>query len=404
VSYTVVERDMNAQSLPPPLMTSEPGSFARKTIVERKPAIIRQVLADHNYPPEIVTALEAFRAEIAHEPIQPLTEDAPDAGYWRAAWAQFEGRTWLDVPWYFAEAYFYRRLLEAVRYFQPGPWWLHDPFARGKAIQLAETIEPIGLAVEVLGQIKDETAQLEAWLHASLWGNRADLSNLTVSDEVRGRQALVERENLLIDHVPQVAELLRKGSFPHIAFINDNIGMELGFDLCLADFLLARGWAEQVTFHLKYHPFFVSDAMVKDVRATVEAFAGAERTPLRELSVRLQAALAQGRLLLIDDPFWTTALHFPQMPTRLCEALRASDLVISKGDVNYRRLLSDRHWPFTTPTEEILDYFPTSLLILRTLKGEILTGVEEGVAERIGAQDPDWLLNGQRGLIQLLER
>ena len=394
---------MDTQFLPPSLMTSEPGSFARKTIVERKPAIIRQVLADHDYPSEIVAALEAFRSEIAHQPIRPLTEDAPDVADWLAAWAEFEGHTWLDVPWYFAEAYFYRRLLEAVRYFQPSPWWLHDPFARGKAVQLAETVGLIGLAVEVLSPIEDEAAQLEAWLHASLWGNRADLSNLTVTDEVRGRQALVERENLLIDHVPQVGELLQKGAFPHIAFINDNTGLELGFDLCLADFLLTRGWAKRITFHLKYHPFFVSDAMVKDVRATVGAFAGGEQPPLRELGARLQAALAQGRLALIDDPFWTTALHFSQMPTRLREALGATELVVSKGDVNYRRLLSDRHWSFTTSTEKVLDYFPTSLLILRTLKGEILTGIVEGVAERIAAEDPDWLLNGQRGLIQLAE-
>jgi len=385
-------------------MTSEPGSFARKTILERKPAIIRQVLADHDYPPDIVVALEHFATEIACKPIRPLTEDGPDVAQWMPVWAEFQGRTWLDAPWYFAEAYFYRRLLQAVRYFQPGSWWLHDPFARGKAVQLVETVGPIGLAVEVLGRIEDEAAQLEAWLHASLWGNRADLSNLTVTDEVRGRQALVERDNLLIDHVPRVGELMRKGAFRHITFINDNTGMELGFDLCLADLLLTRGWAERVTFHLKYHPFFVSDAMVKDVRATVEAFARAEHSSLRASGLRLRLALAQGRLLLVDDPFWTTALHFPQMPAYLYEALRATDLVISKGDVNYRRLLSDRHWPFTLPTEELLDYFPTSLLILRTLKGEILTGIQEGVAERVGDEDPDWLLNGQRGLIQLVEK
>lgn len=395
---------MSTQSLPPPLMTSEPGSFAQKTIVQRKPAIIRQVLADLDYPPEIVAALEGFLYEILHEPIRPLTEGAPDIADWLTLWAEFEGSTWLEVPWYFAEAYFYRRVLEAVHYFQPGPWWLHDPFARGKAFQLAETVEPIGLAVETLGQMEDEAAQLEAWLHASLWGNRADLSNITVSDEVRGRQALVERENLLIDHTPQVSELLCEGTFPHVAFINDNTGMELGFDLCLADFLFRRGWVKRITFHLKYHPFFVSDAMVKDVWATVRAFAGASRAALREFGGRLEAALSQAKLMLIDDPFSTTALHFPQMPTRFSEALKAADLVVSKGDVNYRRLLSDRHWPFATPTEDILDYFPTSLLILRTLKGEILTGVEEGVAERIAAQDPGWLINGQRGLIQLVER
>lgn len=55
-------------------MTSDPGSFARATILERKPQIIRQVLADNPYPPEIVAALEDFRDEIASRTIQPLTE------------------------------------------------------------------------------------------------------------------------------------------------------------------------------------------------------------------------------------------------------------------------------------------------------------------------------------------
>ena len=40
-------------------MTSERGSFAEKTIVERKPQIIARVIEDHDYPPEIVRALEA---------------------------------------------------------------------------------------------------------------------------------------------------------------------------------------------------------------------------------------------------------------------------------------------------------------------------------------------------------
>ena len=60
---------------PPPLLTSEPGSFAENTIATRKPGIIRQVLSDHDgqYPPEIVTNLEALLEEIlARQPIQPL--------------------------------------------------------------------------------------------------------------------------------------------------------------------------------------------------------------------------------------------------------------------------------------------------------------------------------------------
>jgi len=100
-------------------------------------------------------------------------------------------------------------------------------------------------------------------------------------------------------------------------------------------------------------------------------------------------------------PFWTSCLMFRQMPLDLAGELAKADLVILKGDVNYRRLLDDRHWPHTARLEEIAAYFPAPFLVLRTLKGEIMVGLEPGQAEQLAAQDPTWLINGKRGIIQL---
>ena len=91
-----------------------------------------------------------------------------------------------------------------------------------------------------------------------------------------------------------------------------------------------------------------------------------------------------------------------QFPPTLQEWLAGADLVILKGDVNYRRLLSDRHWPHTTSIEHIVAYFPASLLVIRTLKGEIIVGLEPGQAEGLSNTDPTWLINGKRGLVQLV--
>ena len=109
-------------------MTSEPGSFARFTVVERMPQIIRQVIEDNAYPPDIVSSLGTLIDEIAHQPIRPLYESVPDIKFWNAAYSIHAGKTWLELPWYFAESYFYRKLLEAIRYFQIGPWQASDPF------------------------------------------------------------------------------------------------------------------------------------------------------------------------------------------------------------------------------------------------------------------------------------
>jgi hypothetical protein len=373
-------------------MTSELGSYARYTIVERKPQIIRNAIADNGYPPHIVGALEAMRDELLHHAIQSLTGIAPDIAFWHRAAALYRGRTWLELPWYFAETYFYRWLLEIVCYFLPGDWQRHDPFEAQKRDQERQAAVWLG---DNWGQIEamEPKQRLVSLLHSSLWGNRADLSNLAMRQEVRaGADTQGEQENLLIDHTQQVVARLSTG-VERIDIVADNAGHELLFDLALASFLLDQGWVQQVVVHLKNHPFFVSDAMPSDVWTLLTSLHG------QPLSQSLDGQLEAGTLVLKADPFWTTCLMFRSMPAPLSAELAGSDLVILKGDVNYRRLLSDGHWPHTARLEGAADYFPAPFVALRTLKGEIMVGLEPGQAEEIAQRDPEWLVNGKRGII-----
>jgi hypothetical protein len=384
-------------------MTSDPGSFARGTIVERKPQIIAQVLADYDYPPQIVAALHGFRREIAEQPMQPLHEDAADAAAWNAELARYTGRTWLEVPWYFAETFFYRKLLEAVRYLQPGPWHQVDPFGRQKRSQEAEALARLEATWEQLAHL-DAAVLFETLLHSALWGNRADLSNLTVKEQAQaGLAAQAERHLLLIDHTAQIQALLAAG-VRRVDFINDNVGLDSLFDLALAGFLLAHGWAQEVVMHLKDRPFFVSDAMPQDIEAVLAALAMSASPSVRGLAARLAADRAAGRLRLQTDPFWTSFQMFRDLPAALRTDIGAAALAIVKGDVNYRRLLDDRHWPPTTRMEDVANTFPTAFVALRTLKGEIMVGLAAGQAEQLSAEDPAWLINGKRGVVHFVTR
>jgi hypothetical protein len=385
-------------ALPPPLMTSEPGSFARQTIVQRKPQLIRQAIEDNGYPPKIVERLEAFRDEIASEPMQPLTEDAPDVDLWNGELAALGGRAWLDAPWFFAETFFYRRLMEAVGYFQAGPWQGRDPFGLQKQEQIVGAVERLAGEWDHL-EAAEPAVALEALIHSSLWGNRADLSNETIRLAVRGGLAArEERHNVLIDDTEAVRRTVM-GGLDRVDFVADNVGLDFTFDLALADLLLCQGWARQVVCHLKDWPFFVSDAMPRNARETISLLAAWPSPAVRALGWRLGAYLADRRLVLEADPFWTSPLMFRRFPPSLCDELAGSDLVILKGDVNYRRVLDDRHWPHTALLEEAAAFFPAPFLVLRTLKGEILVGLAPGQAEALAAEDPNWLINGQRGLI-----
>jgi len=385
------------------LMTSEPGSFAQKTILSRNPDIIDRAIAENNYPLFINERLGDLKDELLSGKIQPFSEDAPDVDEWNRLWARFKEKTWLDLPWYFAESYFYRRLLEEVMYFQHGPLQGLDPFEKSKRKQLEESIAPISLAIDAIDKINEPRLCLENQLHASLWGNRIDLSNLMITDEVRRRQAMIERENLLINDFSTFTEILNRHHPLHIAFINDNVGIELGFDLCLADFLIREEYVNKITFYLKPYPFFVSDAMIKDLQETVHAFTESPSFNLKRLGERIQKALCAETIHLSTDWFWASFHHFCEMPKKLYEEMSRLDMVIIKGDANYRRLLSDRHWIYTMPITKIVQYFPTSILILRTLKGEIIVGLKYGQVEELQAEDPEWLINGKRGIIQYVE-
>ena len=385
--------------VPPPLMTSEAGSYARHTVVVRMPQIIRQIIEDNDYPSDVVQALKSLEREIASQPVRPLREVALETEGWNREVATHRGKTWLEVPWYFAESYFYRRVLEAVRYFQPGPWQGHDPFGRQKQQQM-------GIAVARLVETWDRYTGLEpeaifdALLHASLWGNRADLSRFSADQQAREEMmASEERHYILVDHTDAVRSLLAAG-MRRVDFVNDNVGLDLLFDLALVDFLFAQGWAQEVAFHLKNHPFFVSDAMPGDVQATISLLRGKDDPAARKLGTRLHSYLETGHLMLRSDPFWTTSLMYRRLPPSLRAEIAQSELVILKGDVNYRRLLDDSHWPHTTPLDEAAGYFPAPFAALRTLKGEIIVGLEPGQVESLYAVDPTWLINGKRGLIQ----
>ena len=383
---------------PPPLMVSEPGSFAEFTVTHRMPRIIDDVLAGTAYPSDIVANLTRLRDALPDGPVAAPRPHLPDAAFWQGARAPWEGATWHELPWFLAETYFYRLILEATCYLEAGPWEGVDPFAPQKRAALAEGLAEFGAFVAALPEGADRRERFALWFHRALWGNRADLSNVAVSG---GTFEAAARAGLLIDHTAEAWSMLSRG-IDRVDVVADNAGPELLVDLGLVAFLLSEGLARQVRLHLKPTPFFVSDATIPDWRETLAALEGSARPALPDVAARLRRAEADGRLALHDHPFWTRSLFFSQLPLDLRADLAKADLLILKGDLNYRRLLEDRHWPPTTDLAAVTRFMPAPFVALRTLKSEIMVGLPPGRAEALSVEDPNWLINGERGVIHLV--
>ncbi|WUT66217.1 damage-control phosphatase ARMT1 family protein [Streptomyces sp. NBC_00683] len=379
----------------PVILGNEPGSFARGVLAERHPALIKQVRDAFPYGPRQHRALDALLDEITHGVVEPLDAADPDHGIWQAWGREHFGRSWFDAPFLWAESYFYRRLLAAIEYFDEGPWQGIDPFAPFKLAELN------GSAVDdefrSLGRLADAPAdeRATALLHASLWGNRADLGFRVAADEPMGEAD----PGLVADDSALLWSLLPVGAPATVSVVADNAGRELIPDLVLIDHLLRRGRAERAVLHVKPGPYYVSDATTADV---VDSLRRLVRAPgaAGGIGRRLWEAMGAGRLEVRAHAFFCAPLPYEEMPEDLREEWGAGALTILKGDLNYRRLVGDRLWDPTTPFADRTAYFPGPVAALRTLKSDVVVGLEPQTLSALDASGGAWRTSGTHALIQ----
>jgi len=406
--------------LPEPMTALDPQSWAYDSITRRWPEIAKRMFVENDLPPSIQTRLESLIADIPNGRIRSIKDPgAPDAKVWNQDLRVHAGKNWLQPPWFFAELYFYRRVMEAIGYFQNGEGHGLDPFAfqKQQGLEISRTaIRELITRVAGWTRPGGDRQTLINLLYLDLWGNQADLSMWPVEGDTKPDHNDLEQANafLLEDRAAEVADfvfglgssLQGKGATSEsirIDFMIDNAGFELVSDLVLADYLLSTGLAATVRLHVKPHPTYVSDATIKDVRGTLNYFKAEDDSHLNSLGTRLADYWEQDQLQVRDNFFWTSPLPGWEIPLPLENELSQSSLVISKGDANYRRLLGDLDWPRTTPFAEILSYFPAPIVALRTVKAEIACGMQPGQSEDVAAQDPDWMINGRWGVVQFTQ-
>ncbi|MBD2384477.1 damage-control phosphatase ARMT1 family protein [Cylindrospermum sp. FACHB-282] len=398
--------------LPAPLVGNEVGSFTEFTVTQRMPAIARRVIAENKFPSQINQSLEKLAAELPTGYLPTLADDTgADFTAWKQYLEPYKGQRWVDVPWFFAETYFYRLILDITNYFRPGELQGIDPFELQKSQGLEASIDSI---ISLCSQVdkwldqskkasKSNQASVIALLYFALWGNRVDLSLWSAFEDDRSRFDIHNQlTHILVDDAFSVSELLTSHKGGSIDFVIDNAGFELICDLCFVDFLLNSGLVNEVYLHLKPHPTFVSDAMIKDVHYTIDFLAAGSHPKVKSFTQRLRANIASGKLVLAEDYFWTSPLPFWEIPSSLKGELAKSSLIVVKGDANYRRLLGDRHWDFTTNIADIVSYLPAPMVALRTLKSEVAAGLKAKNVAEVAKSDPDWSTGGQWGVVQLV--
>jgi hypothetical protein len=353
----------------------------------RVPKILEEVLHRNEYAPSIRRAVEVLAESIrANGSIPPLSFPAPDEAEWAG---ELTNEGWLASTWFVAECYVYRCLMAAVRYWETS----RDPFAPAKEAELAGEGLWKALSASLEPEPADAREKVVALMGRALWGNRVDLS-YAVGSAFGAHGA--DDDWLVDDRVWAAGALLTPGGDVHV--VADNTGSELAMDLALADALIGAAGA-RVSLHVKMHPMFVSDATERDVWDLVRAMS-AKGGVEAELALRLGRAFDEERLRVLPDFFWNGPRFLWDRPERLARELDAATIVVFKGDANYRRVVGDAIWPDGATFAGATAYFPAPLVCLRTMKSDSLVGVPAARTSALDAIDPEWRINGRRGLVQ----
>jgi len=426
-----------------PLSAKYKDTFAYPTIKDRCPVILCKVI-DHLHRErnnigrelgaeameglyKVVEELSKLRYEMqTNKPIVALVDSVGNAAIWNKYLEQQKEEennpAWFSSAWLWVECYMYRRITQAINLTGVAQLKGLDYFRQQKEEGYHGSLQSMrqlgAWLLPQLSKLSSNTQQLsDSWqvwatlVQVCLWGNKCDLSISAGSKAVASGDPVTAlallQENILTDNTKEAWQcLVARGKGSIIDIVMDNSGFELFTDLCLADFLVTCGAAAKVRMRVKDQPWFVSDTTPHDITWTMNQLArGADNTdPLIMLAERWTEYIQAGIWTVQADSFWTFPHPFNMMADTdpdLYKELGQADLIIFKGDLNYRKLVGDLNWETTTTLKTALQGFlPSSILSLRTAKADVMVGLEPGQAEKVTEQDPEWMVTGQWGVVQ----
>jgi len=391
----------------------------------------------------IVQKLHKLNSDLAgNATLEPLSDDGgKDIKDYNAELAFLGPLTWLNAPWLYTECYMYRLIHTFFSLSQSPFWQTYDIFAEQKrnsltvsksgVVELVQWFRNINRTTKehALNTEEEMKALVEEVIQISLWGNATDLSLLTTIsiEDLQSRQGKKAREaskeNVVDDDTNQVWELLQsmpqKKGEREIHIVLDNAGFEFLTDLVLCTYFLSAGYATRIVLHGKAMGWFVSDVMAQDVEDLLEAFSDGngfgdvsedDKASLQWFCAELRMLFNKGLLRFEAHPFWTSAnpyARIPEVAPELYEELSSAELVIFKGDLNYRKLVFDGLWPRATSFQQALCALGESkraggirVLALRTCKADTCVGLKPGHAEILDREtNGEWARNGKYAVI-----
>lgn len=273
-------------------------------------------------------------------------------------------------------------------------------------------------AVTEINNNKYNTSDLlEDILNRSLDSNTYDLSQLK-GMEWNETKADDEDKKGITDVIEYLTSPKNKQE-RNVNYLVDNAGVEFFVDLLLGYCLLKDPniRINKVVYHVNVLPIFVSDVIGNDLEFTLKVikdFISSSTTIEVSRKDCYLNALASIEKIFKDGLAHIEPDFIWNMPTAYNNISRKKDifmknqdnvdLLIVKGDLNYRRLCGDMTWSYKTKLEKLTKYIQCPTLVIRSFKSNLVIDYDRVKYHRHSEEDTDWKTGGKYGVIAFMKK
>lgn len=307
---------------------------------------------------------------------------------------------------------------------------VHDPYKLFKKKSIEDDInnseESIILnalnQVFRLEKVKDFSANdneddlLQKIIVLSLQSNSYDLSQLHST----GRYVL-KNDNYEISGANEMIDFLGK-EVRTVHYLVDNSGVELLLDLVLGYALLniKHLRIDKIVYHVNVLPIFVSDVIENDkdytLRVIEDCITKSKLIDPKDKSRYVEAleylrsmfikdSMGRSRAEIRPDFVWNMPTPYEEIAEDHSDLFRnRKNILIVKGDLNYRRLCGDKSWRSSKKLDNLTKYITTPTLVIRCFKSNVILDVKDSQIEAWDKKDMDWRVNGNYGVIKFMSK
>ena len=260
----------------------------------------------------------------------------------------------------------------------------------------------------------------------SLESNTNDLSQL--SDRMRHP---IDGEHVYPNNLKDFSEYIRNlEEETTVNYLVDNCGVELFSDLTFAYILLRVSKINHVCLHINKLPVFVSDVIESDydhMMKLVEEYINDEIkdsekhdeyvNALNKIKVDVRQKEPNGNIRIpvngtdkfieiVPNFVWNMPTPYKEIKGKSSEVFsQKASILIIKGDLNYRRLVEDKNWPYDNRIEKLTSYIHCPTLVVRSIKSDLVLdfyGKGKSKYKKWERNDKYWKENGEYGVIRFI--